>query len=89
MVLQKSFPLRIIGSFFDVESMWYNLKRIFVLKFVKSFYVVKQSFFITDVIIELKMIMDPKFIRILNSNDGFLLIKFHSSFISILHDNFF
>jgi len=68
--------------------MGYNLKRIFVLEFIKSFYVVKHSFFITDVEIKLKMIVDSKIIRILNSNDRFLFVKFHSSFVSVLHDNF-
>lgn len=89
MILQKSFPFRVICSFFNMKSMWNDLKRIFVLEFIKSFYVVKQGFFISNVIIELKMVMDPKLIRILNSNNRFLFIKFHSSFVSILHDNLF
>ena len=89
MILQKGFPLGVISSFFNVKSMWNNLKRIFVLEFIKSFYVVKHSFFITNVEIKLKMIMDPKMIRILNSNDRFFFVKFDSSFVSVLHDNFF
>lgn len=54
----KCFILCIFKSLGDMKSKGNNLKYIFILKTVVFFHVVKQRFFVSNVVILLKMVMD-------------------------------
>ena len=86
-VAQKLFPLRIFRAFFNMKSMRNDRKSIFPLKFIKSLNVVKESFLVSNVIIALKMVMEMNVIRVLDTYNGFLLIKFSTTLVCIFHNN--
>lgn len=74
MIVQELLPICVLSSLLDVEGMWNDLKRIFVLQLVEPLDVIKQGLLVTNVIVELQMVVDSKVVGVFYSGDRFLLV---------------
>lgn len=89
MVFEEVLPFGIISALFDVKSVGNDFERIFILKFIKSLDIVEHGLFISNVIVELEMIVHSEGIWVVDFIEGLLLVEFHSFFVCVFLDHAF